>query len=139
VGSVRRELISSFKRVNKFAMEDYGTLRRVIDYFGQVLTTPNILTEVSNLAGQLSGDDRDRCFERFAATLTKLKEEYIPSNTVAQTKPFKAFGITDAGIVHIAERGHLIITDDFPLYHLLISSRLDALNFNHISSMNWKV
>ncbi len=138
VGSVRRDLISKFKRVSKFAVEDYDTLFNVVNYFGKIFTTPNILTEVSNLAGQLSGADRDDCFERFAATLTLLEEKYIPSATVAQSKPFKKFGITDACIAQIAGQGHLIITDDFALYHYLIGSGYDALNFYHLAPMNWK-
>jgi len=138
VGAVRRELIGNFKRVNKFAVEDYDTLVNVLGYFGQVFTTPNILTEVSNLAGQLSGADRDDCFERFAAMLTLLEEKYIPSKAVAQSKSFRKFGITDAGIAHFAGERHLIITDDFPLYHFLIGSGCDALNFNHLAPINWK-
>jgi hypothetical protein len=138
VGAVRREPIGSFKRVNKFANEDYDTLRNVVNYFGKVFTTPNILTEVSNLAGQLSGSDREVFFERFAATLTVLEEKYIPSKTAAQTKPFRKFGITDAGIAQIAGQSHLIITDDFPLYRFLISSGYDALNFYHLAPINWK-
>jgi hypothetical protein len=139
VGAVRRGLIGTFKRVNKFAPEDYDTLCNVVRYFGQVLTTPNILTEVSNLAGQLSGADRDACFERFAATVTILEEKYIPSETVAQGRSFKKFGITDGGIAHLAGQSHLIITDDFPLYHFLLNSGYDALNFYHLAPINWKI
>jgi hypothetical protein len=138
VGSVRRELIGNFKRVNKFAVEDYDTLFNVVNYFGKVFTTPNILTEVSNLAGQLSGTDRDDCFQNFSKTLTLLEETYIPSKSVAESGSFKKFGITDAGIAQFAVDHHLVITDDLPLYHFLTTSGYDALNFYHLAPINWK-
>ncbi len=137
VGSIRRELIPNFKRVSKFAVEDFDTIVNVVGYFGKILTTPNILTEVSNLAGQLSGTDRNDCFESFASTLTLLKEEYVPSEDVVPTEHFRKFGITDAGIIHFARGKYLVVTDDFPLYHLLSSSGGDALNFYHLAPMNW--
>ena len=139
VGAVRRELVGSFKRVNKFAVEDYDTLFSVVNYFGKVFTTPNILTEVSNFAGQLSGADRDDCFENFAKTLTRLEEMYIPSKSVAESESFRKFGITDAGIAQFADKRHLIITDDLPLYHFLTTSGYEALNFYHLAPMNWKL
>ena len=139
VGAVRRELIGSFKRVSTFAVEDYDLLVDLIEYLGPVFTTPNILTEVSNFAGQLSGPDRNKCFENFASTLTIFDETYISSKTVAQSGVFKNFGITDAGIVHLAGEHRLIITNDLPLYEFLIRSKCEALNFSHFAPMNWKL
>lgn len=44
VGSVNRSRISQFNRTEKFAPEDYDLLVNILSNFGNIITTPNILT-----------------------------------------------------------------------------------------------
>jgi hypothetical protein len=56
VGKYDPRRILSFGRTKSraFTLEDFKLLLVVFDYFDRVITTPNILTEVSNLSSKLS-------------------------------------------------------------------------------------
>ncbi len=138
VGAFRREIIPIFKRTQTFTIEDYYTLLNIISYFEKVVTTPNILTEVSNLLGQLAEHLKLGCFENFASGITGLDEHYLPSIDIAKTEEFKRFGITDAGILSLARDKYLVLTDDFRLSQYLQTKGVDVLNFNNIRVINWK-
>lgn len=137
VGTLDPQLIPQFKRTKTFAIEDFVTLQALLQHVETYVTTPNILTEVSNLAGQLSGKWRDDYFNIFAQSLTLLDEQYVRSRDIAATSAFQRFGITDAGIIHVAQGKYLTITDDFPLSQYLRSQGADVLNFNEIRPYNW--
>ena len=132
VGNFQRDLITRFKRLNTFTPEDYDTLVEVLKLFGNIVTTPNILTEVSNLSGELWDQMRNAYYGSFAQSLTFLNETYVPSTEVARTPIFRALGITDAGIALIAREGLLVLTEDLTLYQYVLNNRIDALNFNHL-------
>jgi hypothetical protein len=134
VGSFERDLITSFKRLNTFTPEDYDTLVAVIKLFGSIVTTPNILTEVSNLSGELRDQMKNAYYGSFAHSLTLLNETYVRSADVVRTPIFRALGITDAAITLTARKGLLVLTEDLTLYRYLLSNRIDALNFNHLRS-----
>jgi len=53
VSDYDRELVPRFKRTATFAVDDYDLLIKLLTRFNSVVTTPNVLSEVSNLAGQL--------------------------------------------------------------------------------------
>lgn len=76
VGIVNRERISKFNRTQQFTPEDFDILQEIILYFPKIVTTPNILTEVSNLAGQLSEPERSQCLKKFSQFILKLDENY---------------------------------------------------------------
>lgn len=135
VGVLDVNLINRFKRtVNKFSIEDYYLLYNLLNNFQAMVTTPNILTEVSNLAGQLNDPAKSQFFTLLARSITLLKEHYIPSTDTAQTPAFIKFGITDAGIAQI--KPYLVLTEDFALAQYLQSQNIDAINFNHIRVLN---
>lgn len=134
VGSFQRDLIAKFKRLNTFTTEDYDTLLIVLSRFGKIATTPNVLTEVSNLSNEIQDRTRVAYYESFARSLTLLNERYIQSTDVAQTPMFRALGLTDAGVALIAREGLLVLTEDLTLYQYISGAGADALNFNHLRS-----
>ncbi len=54
IGSYNIDLITSYKRTKKYTREDFYTLKDFTNSFNKLVTTPNILTEVSNLSTQLN-------------------------------------------------------------------------------------
>lgn len=132
VGTYQRDLIARFKRLNTLTPEDYDTLAMVLGQFGTIATTPNVLTEVSNLSGELRNQARIAYYATFARSLRLLSETFIDSTEVAQTPIFRALGLTDAGIALIARKSLLVLTEDLTLYHYLLGTGVDALNFNHL-------
>lgn len=138
VGGFKPKLIGKFKRLSTYVPEDYVTLTNFIARFKSTLTTPNILTEVSNLAGQLKGKDRVECFSNFSNQLTVFTEFYIESCKAASEVAFPKLGLTDAAITILAREQHLVLTDDFSLYQRILGAGFDAINFNHIRTLYWE-
>jgi len=124
--------IQRFKRTSQFAPEDFKRLVRVIRLFRHVVTTPSVLTEVSNLLGQLPEVLRLPNFQGFSLVIQDFQEHYLPSRELAQKPSFPRFGLTDAGIVEIANGRFLVLTDDFRLAGYLARRGIDVINFNHL-------
>lgn len=102
VGLHSRKSIQGFKRTDRFTPEDFDILAGVLQRFKQVVTTPSILTEVSNLLGQSPKGMRLSVFQRFSIGIQRFREHFTPSSKLAQEPCFPRFGLTDAGIVHSA-------------------------------------
>lgn len=135
VGSLNRELIGKFKRADQFTADDFDRLVNVLDQFKIWITTPNILTEVSNLSGQLGEPIKSQYFEKFASGIGWFNEAYIPSDLLSQEPEFKRFGITDVSLIQAAKGKHLILTDDYRLSQYLQDQHIDVINFNHIRNL----
>ena len=137
IGALDRDLIPKFKRTRQFTVEDHTILIRILDFFDKVVTTPNILTEVSNLSGQLGEPVRSEYFRKFSSDITLLGEEYAASQDIAHMSEFVRFGLTDTGIIHLTRGKYLVLTDDLPLSLHLQSTGVDVINFNHVRSAYW--
>ena len=62
IGSFGRTWVSSFKNTSRYVPEDFDTISMVLGEFDKIIATPNILTELSNLAGQLGDPSRTKFF-----------------------------------------------------------------------------
>jgi len=106
----------------------------------RTLTTPNVMTEVSNLAGALDQGSRHELFTywRDVAGATLSDERYIESEAARQAPSFPRLGITDAAIEVLAGRGTGVLTDDLPLYVQLSEQGRHVLNFTHLRALAWE-
>jgi hypothetical protein len=139
VGLVDEKQIPHVKRLNTYTIEDYCTLSNILSRFNhRIITTPNILTEVSNLAGRDKEPLRTKNFEGFAEGIKLLDEKFLPSTYIAPALEFKLFGLTDAAIACLAMTKYLILTDDLPFCAYLQRNGIDVLNFNHLRVRGWK-
>jgi hypothetical protein len=129
--------ISKFKRTMTFVIDDFYTLSGFFNLFSKVVTTPNILTEVSNLAGQLPENLKPYFYTIFGRHLSLLEEHYITSGKLSSTPQFAKLGLTDSGIMDLSRGQYLVLTDDFRLAGYLDSQGIDVINFNHLRTMNW--
>ena len=132
VGLHDPQSIQRFKHTIQFTPDDFDCLVGIIQLFKQVVTTPSVLTEVSNLLGHLHDRTRLSAFQRFSAAIQRFQEDFTPSRELAQERCFPKFGLTDAGIVHSAKGKFLVLTDDFPLAGYLERQGIDVVNFNHL-------
>ncbi|MEH2452124.1 PIN domain-containing protein [Nostoc sp.] len=140
VGTVNRERITRFNRTQQFIPEDYDLLLRIIGRFRKLVTTPNILTEVSNFVDKLVEPERSQCFAifaLFAQNVDILNECYVKSLDAVNTEKFFKFGLTDSGILTLSKGKYLVLTDDFKLANYLLSVKVDVINFNNIRILNW--
>jgi hypothetical protein len=120
-----------------FTEDQFLLLAKFFAVFDKVITTPNLLTEVSNLLGQLPDTLRSSFFAVFAKRLALLEEHYSPSASVSTMTHFDRFGLTDSGIAQLVEGRYLVLTDDLSLFGYLQNRGIDAINFNHIRSLAW--
>lgn len=128
VGRYDRDRIETFKRTNNYSVEAFDVLAKFLRLFSTVVTTPNILTEVSNLSKQLP----PAYYDEFKQQLLVLEEKYVSSRSVCASEHFRQFGLTDSIIVELGRNQFLVLTDDLDLFLLLQRHNIDVVNFNHI-------
>ena len=103
-----------------------------VDSFERLITTPHILTEVSNFLGQLKEPARSQCFHIFAQHVVLLADEYMPSvQSLAEKPEFVQFGITDTSVVEVAAEPYLVLTTDARLNAHLAQKGIASLNYNN--------
>lgn len=134
IGMTDPTLVPRFKRTKQFTIDDFDLLQRLLACFSCRVTTPNVLTEVSNLASQLNEPARQICLNRLSEDIQTLDERYERSSEIAGNEDFSKIGLTDTGIKRIAHKQLLVLTDDYRLANRLSSLGTAVLNFNHIRS-----
>lgn len=132
VGAHDPDEIPRFKRTKQFTSEDHALLTRFLGLFRRVVTTPHILTEVSNLAGQLADTTRTGVFETLSAGIALFDERHTPASDLAGDPAFPRFGIADTAVLREAKGRYLVLTDDFRLSQYLQSEGVDVFNFHHL-------
>jgi rRNA-processing protein FCF1 len=137
LGSFDRRQIEKNSRLETYSNEDFELLVSLLDRLKPLITTPHILTEVSNLSNAIPERDRNAYFASFAARLTLFEEKNVTAES-ALVGRWAKFGLTDACITEIAKQGYLVVTDDFRLSQSLDSAGIDALNFNHLRDAFWR-
>ena len=137
VGSVSRKRILNFKRTGDFAIEDYDLLVGLIDWFGKLVATPHVLSQVSDLT-DLYGTELIAVRSLFKALVEQIDESYDASLLLVGDPAFERFGLTDTAITTVCSRGILVLTTDARLQIALQERGIDALNFNHIRPLGWR-
>jgi hypothetical protein len=132
--------IGTFKRTQAYDLQAFLILEAFLSQFSRIVTTPNVMTEVSNLAGALDQGSRHEIFTywRDVAGATLSDERYIESGAARQAPSFPRLGITDAAIEVLAGGGTGILTDDLPLYVQLSEQGRHVLNFTHLRALAWE-
>jgi hypothetical protein len=128
---LRRAGDGKFNKLSKYNTEDYYLLLRLKKVFKKAVTTPHVLTEVSNLINDLPEQTKAECLKKFHETFVEIDELTIPSMDAAQIHEFHFLGLTDSALALVSHR-FLIVTDDARLVKKMNESGLEALNFNHL-------
>jgi hypothetical protein len=133
VGSYDLRLIGDgkYNKLSNYSTDDYRLLIRLKKEFKKAVTTPHVLTEVSNLANDLPEWTKAECLRKFYETFVEIDELTIPSLDAAQRHEFPFLGLTDSGLAIVSDQ-YLIVTDDARLVKKMNESGLEALNFNHL-------
>lgn len=138
VGALDPDQIARFKRTKAYTRDDYFLLVSFIGKYKHILTTPNVLTEVSNLMGQLSDPLLHRTRTSLARLAQDAREQYLPSKELVLDPNFAVLGLADASIAQAAGTDVTVLTADLPLYQRLSSAGHDVVNFNHLRSGSWQ-
>jgi len=139
-GLTDSRLFGRFKRISIYSVGDFELLMRIIARFSVLLTTPHVLTEVSNLANSLPEDSRRDWLKTMANVLVDdpikpyVDEKWTAAAELADLEHFALFGLTDTAISQRASEA-LILTDDIKLSGYLRNSGTDILNFRDLRQM----
>ena len=139
VGSIDGKHLSEFKpTANRgFTASDYELLCWMLDQFPRILTTPHILTEVSNHAEQLKGKPGQLLVDEITRLSQKADEHYEKSRELVVKDGFRKFGLTDTAIGNLPAGQFLVLTVDFPLSGWLQKRGVDVVNFNQLRPQCW--
>ena len=137
VGLTESRLFGRFKRISIYPVGDFELLMRFVARFSVLLTTPHVLTEVSNLANSLPENTR-RDWHRAMNHLflsdpirPYVEEKWTAAAQLVGLEHFALFGLTDTAISQRASEA-LVLTDDFRLSGYLRSQGKDILNFRDL-------
>ncbi|MBI5434481.1 MAG: hypothetical protein HZA52_16725 [Planctomycetes bacterium] len=139
VGAADPKLLPKHKRTAafEFTPADLELLLELMSRFDEWITTPNILTEVSNLSRHGVAGDR---MARVSDELTRFSafgvEHYVETRRAADDACFRRLGLTDAGICVLSETGVSVVTLDAMLADELARRGVDVLNFHHVRSLS---
>jgi len=136
VGKTNKRRIREFKPCDVFEIEDFDLLEALVEYLGKPITTPHVLTEVSNLA-KLDGKELSAFRQRYKLLVEQMDEFYDASRVVVANEAFMPLGLTDAAIAMLQRRSLLVLTVDLRLWDTLQRRGVDAVNFNHLRALNW--
>lgn len=132
VGAYQRQLVPKFKRTAQFVERDYLLLVGLLAAFERRITMPHILTEVSNLLGQLPQRDKYWVYALFERLLPQLFEIHEPASAIITIPTFHLLGMTDAGIISIARESYLVLTEDSALAGHLRGAGIDVLDYDDL-------
>ena len=133
VGSVDIRYIRQHKRTAKYDSDALTTAQTFIARFRSVLTTPHVLAETANI---LVGGMRDQAvlqlWEAFRIVCRQFDERHSPAHVLSRDTALHRLELTDIGIIRMARRGWVVLTDDLDLFIELQSRNLQAVNFTNL-------
>jgi hypothetical protein len=132
VGTVNRAQIGHAPHTDGYSIDDFDLLSSLLKQFRRRYVTPNVLTEVSNLAGKLKGDYRRAVLAMIRKGFDQFEEEYVPTRIAAQRPELERFGLTDAVLMELSTKRLLLLTADGPLADYCRAKGGDAINFTHL-------
>lgn len=102
-----------------------------------LVTTPNALTEVSNLARFGRREPlRSEVMRSLASLVASMRESYVPSNPIVTLDEFLRLGLTDTTWLACLAPSDLLLTADLNLYLAALSRGLRTINFNHLRELD---
>ena len=140
IGGKNPSLIQTSKTLSAFIEDDYDLLKEVIseNSFNQLVTTPHIMTEVSNLLGKDRGSIPQLGREAMAEFLMKCREHVDSSALLVSDPTFYRLGLTDVAISVVSKLPAFVLTVDADLYFHVSKAGLEAENFNPIRQGSWQ-
>ena len=122
-------IIARFKHLAMYQLDDYEVLDRLVRQFSALVTTPHILTEVSNHARHLKGSLGTTLMNSFTSFSSDCAERFIAAEELSRQTEYRRFGITDSGLMSLGD-AVTVITTDFELAGVLRAKGSPVINFN---------
>lgn len=137
-GLVDPKLIGAHKRLKKLNHEDFELLLEYVRSYRQIVVTPHVLAETSNLIGQ----DDDQLSQRLRLKLGELiatqEERHTAAIKIVQHDVYPRLGVADCGLLSILDDRTELLTTDVATYLAALNVGLKAKNFNHDRPSAWR-
>lgn len=129
-------LVNTFKYTKgDYGPGDFDVLNAFLENFDVLVTTPHVLTEVSNsIIGELTDPAKDLCLGLIQETIpAAFQEHHVAAADLLAEDKFRTYGVADMGILRSAAAGpYLVLTDDNRLSPYLNRAGIDTLSLPEI-------
>lgn len=132
VGMADKKYIEKHKRLQEFDVKDFEILYELANQSAEIIVSPNVATEASNLIRYIGEPIRSEVARTLASLISKSRELYVASSAAVEHPEYIRLGITDAVILSILKQGVALITVDLDLFIAAQKAGLKAINFNHV-------
>lgn len=143
VGIDDEQNVPKNRRTNKYTVVDFRMLKNIIESSKAILTTPSILSEVSNhiLDYKEPNSLQIRLFKSSMKIIEICCEEYVPKESIlANPGSLIKLGFTDQSIIEAAlKTSCAVVTADFKLTNYLTNAGCSVLNYNIIRGRMWGI
>lgn len=134
-GRIDKGLIGSHRRLREYMEIDFNILILFLRLSKNIVTTVNMLTEVSNLLENKAAEGPNRLLAELHRVVLETKEIVVVSADACEVDGFTRVGLSDAGLLLLATSESPIITADRELYERACRNNPDsAFNFWHLSN-----
>lgn len=115
IGLIDPEQISKHKRTSIYNEADFVLVQHMLQN-SNIITAPNIFTEVDNLLNDsLKKNYQHKYLQLIKSVVNTSIEKYIESKKATQNKYFDYLGLTDSIILMLAKISELLISGDSKL------------------------
>lgn len=132
LGRTSTEHIETFHRTRQYTVDDYHLLLETVDTYDALVVTPHVLTETSNLLGQLADPLRTTCRRTLAAMVPQWQEHQAAASALVQEEVYLRLGLTDSAVVQLGRTNVTVLTDDLDLYLATATAGRNPINFTHL-------
>ena len=133
VGRAERGLVASHKRLRPYGEDDYELLQGFIVVSEAVVTTPNVMTEVSNIADYgVREPARARVTSSLKGLIGAFVEVYRQSADLTDFGEFERLGLADCSLLGVLDDKTRLLTVDNALYLAALERGREAVNFHHV-------
>jgi hypothetical protein len=136
VGRADRRLVSAHRRLRRFEPWQLDRLVPIVWERQQLVVTAHVLAETSNLlrSGGLAPLPLAAASRMLRRWIEGVREEALPAvELVRDVAAFDRLGLTDLGLLTLAERGTEVLTVDFDLVREGERRRLPVTSFTRIT------
>jgi hypothetical protein len=131
VAQVDLAILRSFKRVSLFRTSDLVPLRDLVEAFSALITTPHVLTEVSNFVDQAPPQWRPQLIDALRGFAEHQEERYEQASGLAMRNEFQHLALTDTGLLSLSKDA-VVATLDYELYHRILAAGGRAVHFDEV-------
>lgn len=134
-GMTNPEYIHRHKRLAAYDLGDFRIVEGFTKDAGNLVFSPNVLTETSNMLRYAHSWVRAELSATLAELVARFGEQYVETEVAIAHQHHLRLGVADCVLLTQADAGATLLTDDLDLYLASAGSGHKAYNYNHIREL----